>query len=144
MTRLRSRFLFHAELVPFKQTYRTLVKYKDELTITYVAGDQTPHKDEINFWTTFLNRDTAFFLGTEKIARALDYAVVFLDIQRAGRGHYEVSVNLITDDPASMADHAITKTFTHKLEQAINRHPDNWLWSHRRWKYSRENHQTVN
>ncbi len=144
ITGLRSRFLLHAELVPFKQTFRTLVNYKDELTITYIAGDQTPHKDEINYWTTFLGQETAFFLGTEKMAKALNSAVVFLDIQRNGRGHYEVTVSLISDDPVSVPDHVITRIFVHELEQAIYRHPDNWLWSHRRWKYHREHHQTVN
>jgi KDO2-lipid IV(A) lauroyltransferase len=135
MTWLRERHLTNGHVVHFKQTYRTLVKYRDILTLTLIAADQIPHKDEINYWSKFLNQETAFFLGTEKIAKNLDIAVVYIDIQRVRRGYYEATLSLITDKPKETADFVITEKYIRKLEQAIIIHPDNWLWSHRRWKY---------
>ncbi|MFB0967073.1 MAG: lipid A biosynthesis acyltransferase, partial [Cloacibacterium sp.] len=29
----------------------------------------------------------------------------------------------------------VVKKFHQNLEKTINKNPDNWLWSHRRWKY---------
>jgi len=135
MNGVRSRFKKEGDLIPFKQTFKTLVKHKNDLTLTILAADQTPHKDEINYRTSFLNQDTAFFLGPEKIAKALDLAVIFIDIQRRKRGHYVASVHLITDSPKETPDQQITESYVHLLEKSIRANPDNWLWSHRRWKY---------
>ncbi|MCK4677647.1 MAG: lysophospholipid acyltransferase family protein [Bacteroidales bacterium] len=132
---LRRRFKKDGDLIPFKQTLKTLVKHKNDLTLTIVAADQTPHKDEINFRTNFLNQDTPFFLGPEKIAKALDLAVIFIDIQRKKRGHYIATIYLITDSPKETPGQKITESYINLLEQSIRANPDNWLWSHRRWKY---------
>ncbi len=136
LTKLRLRFAKDG-LVPFKQTFRVLVKNKDHCTLTLIAGDQTPTKSEIEYWTTFLNQDTAVFLGTEKIAKALNMAVVFCNIQRVKRGWYNFDLSLLTDDPKNTAEFEITEMHVSALEKAIIEHPDNWLWSHRRWKHKR-------
>jgi KDO2-lipid IV(A) lauroyltransferase len=138
LTRLRERFLIRAELVPFKQTMRTLIKHRNEPTLSILASDQTPHKDEINYWTTFLNQESAFFLGIEKMAVALDFAVLFVDIRRIRRGHYELVISRITDEPKKTSPFEIIEKYVQMLESAIRERPDNWLWSHRRWKYNRE------
>jgi KDO2-lipid IV(A) lauroyltransferase len=138
MTSLRTRFSTRGELIPFKNTLRFLVQHRRELSLTVIAGDQTPTKGEINYWTRFLNQDTPVFLGIEKIARSLDMAVVFMDIYRTRRGRYTAEINLITDRSGEIAEHEITQKYVGLLEQAIRQRPDNWLWSHRRWKHSRD------
>ncbi len=125
-------------VIPFKDTFRTLIKLKKELTATVFAADQTPTKGEINYWTTFLNQDTPFFLGIEKIAKVLDMGVVFLDIQRKGRGRYFGVFHLITNIPKETAEHEITENYVTLLETSIKARPDNWMWSHKRWKHKRE------
>lgn len=138
MTRIRTRLLIISEIIPFKQIFRTLVSHRNELSLTILAADQTPHRDEINYWCNFLNQDTAFFLGAEKMAFSLDSAVIFMNTQRSRRGHYEVSVVKITDEPRQMPANDIIRTYVSLLEHTIRENPYNWLWSHRRWKYSRE------
>jgi len=124
-------------VIPFKEVFRTLVRLKNQRTITVFAADQTPTRGEINYWTEFLNQDTPFFLGIEKIAKSLDSGVVFLDLQRTGRGYYEGDFQLITDEPKNTKEFEITEKYVYLLQKAIRRHPDNWLWSHRRWKHKR-------
>jgi len=124
-------------IVPFKNTYRIMLKHKNEVTLTYMIGDQTPTRSEIEYWTTFLNQQTPVFLGTEKIATALDSAVVFLDTKRIKRGYYETSFKLVTDSPKELKEFDITEAHVRMLEDTINQQPDNWLWSHRRWKHKR-------
>ena len=137
INRLRTRFADDERLIPFKQTFRKLIKLKDELIYSLMAADQTPHKDEINYWSTFLHQDTPFFLGTEKIAKALDHSVVYMEIVRVKRGYYEITTRLITDNPKNTGQYEITESFIKELENSIQRNPDNWLWSHRRWKYKK-------
>lgn len=86
----------------------------------------------------FLNQDTGFFLGIEKIAKALDMNVIFIDIRREARGRYKGHLTMITDHPSEEPEFMITKKYIRSLEQAINQSPDNWLWSHRRWKHHPE------
>jgi KDO2-lipid IV(A) lauroyltransferase len=124
--------------IDFQHTYRNLVRnQKSMVTFNVFAADQTPTRSDINHWSLFLNQDTAFFNGVEKLARSLDFTVVFMDIYRSGRGKYVGDIRLITDDPKSTAENEITEKYIHLLENAIISRPDNWLWSHRRWKFSR-------
>ena len=108
--------------------------------MTMIAGDQTPTDTEINYWTPFLNQETPVFLGTEKISKIMDLPVIFFDNQRVKRGFYEVELKLITDKPKETAEYEITEAHVRLLESTINNHPDNWLWSHRRWKHKRSDH----
>jgi KDO2-lipid IV(A) lauroyltransferase len=71
----------------------------------------------------------------------LDFSVVFVDIRREGRGIYNGEIQLITHEPKNAADFEITEKYIRLLEDSILRQPDNWLWSHRRWKFSRGSQQ---
>jgi KDO2-lipid IV(A) lauroyltransferase len=136
--KIRSRLLIKSEVISYKHIFRTLVKFRSEQTFTMMASDQTPHKDEIHYWTNFLHQETAFFLGVEKMAVSLNMAVIFMDVQQTRRGYYEVDVTKITDTPGNTKPYEIIERYVQLLEEAIKRNPYNWLWSHRRWKYKRE------
>jgi KDO2-lipid IV(A) lauroyltransferase len=137
MMKLRHR-LNPDSTIPFKETFRRmLVTKKKELTFNVFAADQTPTRDEINYWTDFMNQDTGFFLGIEKIARSLDFTVLFVDIVREKRGYYKGVMSLISDAPSETAEYEITEGYVKSLETAIRNNPSNWLWSHRRWKHQR-------
>ena len=137
MEKLRNR-LTKDSIIPYKDTFRTLIRNKHKmLTFNVFAADQTPAGGEISYWTNFLNQNTPFFEGIEKIAKALDFTVLFIDIQRRGRGKYTGVISLITDDPKSMKENEIMEKYVKALENAILNRPDNWLWSHRRWKHLR-------
>lgn len=136
MTQLRVRF-HSPNLIDYKKTFRVLSRVNNTINAVVIASDQTPTKGESNFWATFLNQDTAFFLGVEKISKALDYAVLFFDIQRIKRGYYEITIHTISLEPKETANEEITKSYIALLENAIRQNPDNWLWSHRRWKHKK-------
>lgn len=136
MMRLRTKFNPDS-IIHFKRFFRMMVENRNNLSAYLMAGDQTPTKSEINYWTTFLNQETAIFLGAEKIAKALDLPIIYMDTQRTGRMRYEVTLSLITDKPKETAEFEITEKHVRLLENAIREHPDNWLWSHRRWKHKR-------
>lgn len=125
------------ELVESKTAYRALARKNKQLNSVIIVADQSPAGNEMNYWTDFLHQDTAFFNGIEKMAKALDYAVVYLESKRIRRGHYEVTASLITAEPKSLPENEITHQYAQMLEQSIKNQPENWLWSHRRWKHKR-------
>ncbi|MCU4155001.1 lysophospholipid acyltransferase family protein [Carboxylicivirga sp. A043] len=119
-------------------TIRELIKLRRR-NVRYIIGliaDQSPGKKTLNYWTNFLNQNTAVILGPEKIAKSTKSPVVYLDMQRVKRGYYEVNVIPVSDDPLSTEEYEITEKHLRLLEDAIKRKPENWLWSHKRWKYS--------
>jgi|AntAceMinimDraft_17_1070374.scaffolds.fasta_scaffold04690_2 KDO2-lipid IV(A) lauroyltransferase len=131
------RTRFNLKLAYFKKIFKFLVKNKNEHILAILGSDQTPTKSEIEYRTNFLNQETPMFIGAEKIAKYLDYSVVFFDMQRTKRGFYEVEIIKITDRPQRTDEFEITEKHIHLLEKSITEHPDNWLWSHRRWKHKK-------
>ncbi|PLX13623.1 MAG: lipid A biosynthesis acyltransferase [Marinilabiliales bacterium] len=138
INKLRNKF--GVEPVAMKNTLRTLLNYVKQNTKTYTLSiaDQVPLKNEIQFWTPFLNQDTPVFLGTEKLARKLNQAIVFLAMRKIKRGYYEVEMIPVTDNAKNEEPLAITVKHTQILEKEIRNAPEQWMWSHRRWKHKRE------
>ncbi len=134
--KVRSRFGGIA--VAMKQTMRTMVAHKKEFTVTVFAGDQTPVQAEANYFTTFLNQPTAVFLGIEKIAKLIDSVVIFYDMRRVKRGYYTYTIVPLVEDAKNSAPYEITEAHVKYLEMMIQREPQYWLWSHRRWKFKPE------
>ena len=65
-----------------------------------------------------------------------DTHVVFCHFYKVKRGYYQIHFELITDAPRSFKDGELTRLFAQKVEAAIRLKPANYLWSHRRWKFT--------
>jgi Kdo2-lipid IVA lauroyltransferase/acyltransferase len=126
-------------MIDYKRVFRTLVSLKQKLFTVFILSDQSPPRTELNYFVDFLSQKTAFYDGMEKVARTLNYAVIYLDIKRVSRGFYEVEIIPITHDAKNTKEDFITKEYIRLLEKSIISQPDNWLWSHRRWKNREEN-----
>lgn len=125
----------YSEIIPFTETARRLAAVRHKTSMLITIADQTPHKDQIQYRTDFLNQSSGVFLGPERIAKSLNYAVVFCHVSKTGRGFYHIGFELITDKPKELAEYEITNRHVKLLEQDIMKQPEIWLWSHRRWKY---------
>ena len=125
------------EMVESNFALKRLAQLRGELNAVLMMADQSPRGVESDYWTEFLHQETCWFTGLERIAKMLDYAVVFVDMRRQGRGRYEVRFELITDDPKAMGKGELMERYVRCVERFINDNPDNWLWSHRRWKHQR-------
>ena len=111
---------------------------RNHCTLIGYISDQVPTWQNIHHWLTFLNQETPVFTGVERIARKYNQAVVYVDVKRVSRGHYEADLQLITRNPNSLEEHEITNRYFDMLERTIKRAPQYWLWSHNRWKRTRE------
>jgi len=128
------------KLYRMKETYKQMVRNKDQLTATAFVADQTPRPSNA-YWTTFLNQETGVFKGTENISKMLNYPVVYASLIRKKRGLYHVSAELLAEHPSEFGEYEITELHTRRLEKDILAHPHTWLWSHRRWKHKRPEQQ---
>lgn len=126
--------------VPKKDILRYLVSFRSQNLMNlfgYIA-DQAPRYRNIHLWLPFLNHDTPVFTGAERIMRKINNAVFYIDVERPERGKYIYTFKLMTDKPGEMPEFEITKKFFVMLEQTIRREPRFYLWSHNRWKRTRE------
>ncbi|MFZ4456385.1 MAG: lysophospholipid acyltransferase family protein [Bacteroidales bacterium] len=123
-----------------EKTLRELIKLRKEKVQIMVAfvSDQTPSVQNIHYWSNFLNQDTAMFSGAERIAKMVDYDVVYMDVERVARGKYVAELKLITENPKDTAEFEITEKYTRMMEETIVREPQYWLWTHKRWKHKRK------
>jgi len=124
-----------SEIIPFTETARHLASVRHKTSMLITIADQTPHKDQIQYRTNFMNQDSGVFLGPERIAKSLNFAVVFCHVNKTGRGLYHIEYELITSTPKETQAYEITNSHVKMLEDDICRQPEIWLWSHRRWKY---------
>ena len=125
------------KLIPMKETYRKIVNNKNTITATVLVADQTPAPDSAH-WATFLNQDTPIFLGAERISKKLNYPVFFLYTKRIKRGYYKMYTEKLFDEPKLTKEGEISEAYINQLEEAIKKQPEIWLWSHRRWKHTRD------
>lgn len=128
----RSRFgmrVVHAK--NYKQELEVL---KDKTNAVLVLTDQSPGDSLKSYWTTFLNQETAVLFGAELIANELNYAVVYYTNKKVKRGHYELTLQVLTNDPRRLQWGELTEKHTQILEKDILDQPEFWLWSHKRWK----------
>jgi len=137
---LKSRKKYGVIPVPMEKIARSMMAHRREKkpTLAVFLSDQRPLWKNIQYWTKFLGMDTPLYLGTEKLSRKLDAAVIFLKIKKVKRGHYEVEYELVCEDPSDMEPYQITEIHVRILEDLIRERPELWLWSHRRWKYAKD------
>ena len=99
------------------------------------VADQTPHVSTVNFGLNFLNQRTPAFVGYDKLSTRLDMVFIYCEMKKVKRGFYQVNYHRIFPDGEKFVEHEVVKKFHRQLENTIRKRPDNWLWSHRRWKY---------
>ena len=113
------------------------LRHADHPFVIGLIADQKPSPRNAHTWTTFLNQDTAFLDGGEVLARKFDLGVVYANITSPKRGYYRIHFEVITDDPQSMPENAITLSYARLIEANIRQQPERWLWTHNRWKWGR-------
>ena len=65
----------------------------------------------------------------------MNFPIFFLDIKRVRRGYYEVTFQLIEENPKQTAEFEITEKITKHLEHLLITDPIPWFWAHKRWKH---------
>ena len=135
---LDSRERFGAKSIQVNLSVRALLDSdKAERPQALILGaDQTPPPNS-QFWTTFLNQETAFFSGPMKIAIKTNQPVILHHTRKVGRSRYEVFHYKLVENPKEVKPEEIMMAYIRKIEEIIKAEPEYYLWSHRRWKHKR-------
>jgi KDO2-lipid IV(A) lauroyltransferase len=131
-------------LTPMSNIIREIITDRNKginAMYSFIA-DQTPAKNDIQYWTRFLNQDTPVYTGAEKIAVKYDMVVVFFNNKKIKRGYYTTTLDILFEHAAGLPEHSVTEAHVRCLEKNIREQPEYWIWSHLRWKHKRE-HQNV-
>ena len=102
-----------------------------------LIADQNPPLRPDSHWFRFLNQDSIFFDGGERLALRCRIPVFFVWMRRVKRGKYCMWFEQLYDGVEEVAPNEITGRYVRKLEQMIREQPELWIWSHRRWKAKR-------
>ncbi|MBW3470077.1 lysophospholipid acyltransferase family protein [Arthrospiribacter ruber] len=136
MMKIRTRF--GVTMVEKEAFQRDFLRKRNQPRLIVLAADQRPGNRDIRYWTPFMNRDTAFFEGAEKLAKRFSHPVIYSSVSKPKRGHYVFNYALMDQPPYERKpEHGITDRFIALLEDNIRKEPEIYLWSHNRWKWKR-------
>jgi KDO2-lipid IV(A) lauroyltransferase len=137
MYRLRTRT--GAKLIPMRDTLRNLIRNRDQVRVVSLLSDQAAGPEDQPYWTTFMNQESGFYTSADRLAAQFHYPVVYVSIRRKARGYYEIVLTELYDGDAPLAagTFPITDSFVRHLERDIRLFPNDYLWTHRRWKHKR-------
>lgn len=125
------------EMVAQSDVRKAFSGKKDKPATYFFGADQSPSNLKGVHWMTFLNQDTPCMKGHEFFAKHYNMPVVYFDVQRVKRGYYTVKLITLVENSAATASGDITEKYMRTLEEIILKKPEDYLWSHRKWKHKR-------
>jgi KDO2-lipid IV(A) lauroyltransferase len=154
-----SRERFGIKMVPIKEVRETIDRPQAKPYLLGLLSDQAPHDYEKAFEVRFLNQKTFVVPGPGLLTIERNLVPIWGWMKRVGRSRFEWGVEVLkpapdqinwsAEDEAQIARisrvHGITdaqsryalsliQLYSEKLEAQIKMAPQDWLWSHRRWK----------
>lgn len=114
------------------------IKYNQDNNIQGVyllLSDQSPQVHKTHYWRKFLNINVPIHTGAEMLAKKFDFIVINYSIKKIKRGYFEVTFELITENPNELKSFEITDKYLEITERNIREQPQYYLWSHKRFKH---------
>ncbi|AZA49972.1 lipid A biosynthesis acyltransferase [Chryseobacterium carnipullorum] len=134
MKKVRNKF--GNEALEANEVIMNIFRSKNDGESAYMfVADQTPHVAHVNYGLEFLHQKTPAFIGYDKLATRMDLAFIYCEMKKVKRGYYQVNYHRIYPDGEKFTEHEVVRKFHKLLENTLHKHPDNYLWSHRKWKY---------
>lgn len=131
---LAVRTRFGSRLIAAKGLLADIIKHRKDVRAIAMVADQEPTTSEHKHWTRFLNRETAFYMGAEQIARVTRYPVFFIAMRRTSPGNYEMEIKPLAPGGETLRTGELTERYARLVEEQIHAAPPDWPWSHKRWR----------
>lgn len=132
---IRIRARTGAALIPATDMRKTILPYRNKMYMLALVADQNPGHPANAYWFNFFGRPTPFVKAPESGARRGNTPVLFCQFTRERRGYYKVIFEMGEENPSSLKEGELTERYVSYLHRIIREQPENWLWSHRRWKW---------
>lgn len=133
----RIRAQYNTQLITTKESIPVLIEAKKngEVTMNGFAADQSPKIYKAFHWNNFMGIKVPVHTGAEMLAKKLDMAVVFMDVQKVKRGFYQTTFTTLAENARDFENYEITDAFLKLVEKQIYNAPEYYLWTHKRWKH---------
>lgn len=100
-----------------------------------VITDQSPTLHRPAYWSDFFGIRVPIHIGAEKLAKKWNMPVVYLKVDKIGRGRYEGEVIVLAENSNSVPDFQISTDFMKMVEESVRKRPELYFWTHKRWKH---------
>ena len=101
----------------------------------FLLADQNPHPLN-SVWMNFFGRPAPFIPGPHKAAIKNSAAMIYINIIKVKRGYYSFSTDIFIENAADFTVEELVRKYRDFVEGMVRKQPENYLWSHRRWKYN--------
>jgi len=133
----KPRNKFGVRFVVTRNFYPEILKNKKEGVIQAYGflSDQSPKLNNAKFWNDFMGIRVPVIIGPETIAKKMNYPVFYFHTEQVKRGVYRSTFLLLEEDPKSAETYSITKKYIKSLEDQIQKQPEFYFWTHKRFKH---------
>jgi KDO2-lipid IV(A) lauroyltransferase len=132
----RRRTQFGARVIPMGESVRGVLKALQEGETIGIAADQSAAKQSI--WVEFFGREVPVHQGPAVFALRTRAPIILAFSVRQGDGSYQIKMDSIEyDDLVDYTQSSIeelTRRHVVRTEEVIRQYPEQWMWTHRRWK----------
>ncbi len=138
MQKQRSRL--GMKLYAMEDTREAFAQVQKEPVAIILAADQSPSDTFKTIIVDFFNEQVGFIHGPEAYVSKTNMPVVFFDVQRTKRGYYTLEIQELFTGKEKLERKELTQKYANKIEEILRKKPENWLWSHKRWKHNYSHH----
>lgn len=138
----RVRTLTGNRLVPMYGAARAMLQQLGSGGIVALLADQAAEPGS-DVFVPFFGRPALTHKAPAALARRTGALLVVAYCLRAADGNYDVFFEPIAEaNDEAVPLHHVVALYTQRLEAAIRRAPEQWVWQHNRWKYTPPQQQT--
>ncbi|MFN0215286.1 MAG: lysophospholipid acyltransferase family protein [Saprospiraceae bacterium] len=126
------------EMIAMDEVFKAIRQRAGNPTVFILLADQSPSSRKSAHWVDFFGQETASLPGADVLGRKFGLPVLYYRVVRTEqRGFYEIEFSELCTDPTAAIEMEITRAYARRLEADIREQPEQWLWSHKRWKMSK-------
>ena len=132
----KRRTQFGARVVPMGESVRPVIQALRAGETVALAGDQSATRQSV--WADFFGREVPVHQGPAAFALRTRSDMVLAFAVRQPDGTYRTKLQRVDYD--DLADYTpenveeLTRRHVRQTEAVIREHPEQWMWTHRRWK----------
>ena len=121
--------------VESRKILRFVIAHRNEKRLYIFPTDQCPYKyASAHTVDNFMHQPTLTMTGGAALAHKFGFAVVYMAFKKKERFGYKMSFREICPDASKFTPEDIMNKFYSYLEEDVNAQPENYLWTHKRWK----------
>ena len=121
--------------VESRKILRFVIAHRNEKWLYIFPTDQCPYKyASAHTVDNFMHQPTLTMTGGAALAHKFGFAVVYMAFKKKEGFGYKMSFREICTDASKFTPEDIMNKFYSYLEEDINAQPENYLWTHKRWK----------